>query len=135
MLQKAGWLKFIEKFGGFHKEITKYFARSFDGTKVEIGDIMFVVIESFIIEAIELPIHGERWFKNKEFHSESWKVILKNPGMDIFVFRKGIPISACKSKWKSMLLILQKFITYEGRFGCMFVYHIRLSMNFLENGV
>jgi len=32
MLQKDGWLKFIKKFDGFHKEITKSFARSFDGT-------------------------------------------------------------------------------------------------------
>ena len=43
MLQKAGWLKFIEKIDGFHKEIKKSFARSFDGTKVEIGDIKFAV--------------------------------------------------------------------------------------------
>ena len=33
-----------------------------------------------------------------------------------------------------MLLILQKFITCEGRFGCMYVYHIRLLMKFLDNG-
>lgn len=33
-----------------------------------------------------------------------------------------------------MLLILQKCITCEGRFGCMYVYHICLLMNFLENG-
>ena len=26
MLQKFGWLKFIKKFDGFHKEITKSFA-------------------------------------------------------------------------------------------------------------
>lgn len=134
MLQKAGWLNFIEKFDGFHKEIIKSFARWFDGTKVEIGDIKFAVIESYIAEATELPRHGERWFKNKEFHSESWKVILKNLGLDISVFRKGIPISTLKSKWRSMLLILQKFITYEGRFGYMYFYHIHLLMNFLENG-
>ena len=35
MLQKSRWLKFIEKFDGFHKEITKSFAQSFDGTEVE----------------------------------------------------------------------------------------------------
>jgi len=134
MLQKVGWLNFIEKFDGFHKEITKSFAKSFDGIEVEIGDIKFVVTESFIIEAIELPRHGERWFKTKEFHSESWKVILRNLGMDVFVFRKGIHISTLKSKWRSMLLILQKFITCEGRFGCMYLYHIHLLMNFLENG-
>ena len=34
MLQKAKWLKFIEKFDGFHKEITKSFARYFDGMEV-----------------------------------------------------------------------------------------------------
>lgn len=54
--------------------------------------------------------------------------------MDVSIFRKEIPISALKSKWRSMLLILQKFITREGRFGCMYVYHIRLLMDFLENG-
>lgn len=79
MLQKDRWLKFIEKFDGFHKEITKSFARSFYGTKVEIRDIKFAVTNSFITEATEIPRHGEIWFKNKEFHSESWKVILRNP--------------------------------------------------------
>ena len=51
MLQKAGWLCFIEKFNGYHKEITKFFARSFNGMDVEIGDIKFVVTKSFIAEA------------------------------------------------------------------------------------
>ena len=54
--------------------------------------------------------------------------------MDVSVFRKGIPISTLKNKWRNMLLILKKFITCEGRFGCMYVYHINLLMNFLENG-
>ena len=134
MLNKDGWLSFIEKFDGHHKEMTKSFARSFDGMDVEIGDIKFIVAESFISEATELPRVGERWFKNKEFHYESWKVILQNPGMDTSVFRRGILISVLKGKWSSMLLILQKFITCEGRFGPMYVYHIRLLMNFLENG-
>ena len=67
---------------------------------------MFAVTESFMAEATELPRHGEIWFKNNEFHSESWKLILKNPGMDVSVFRKGIPSSALKSKWRNMLLNL-----------------------------
>ncbi len=120
MLQNAGWLNFIEIFDGYHKKITKSFARSFDGIEVEIGDIKFAVTESYIVEAIELPRIGERWFKNKEFHSESWKVILKNPGMDVLVFRKGIPISTLKCKRRNILLLLHKFITCEGRFlACM----------------
>ena len=34
-----------------------------------------------------------------------------------------------------MLLILQKFITCEGRFGTLYVYHIRLMMNFLDEEI
>lgn len=93
MLQKTGWINFIEKFNGYHKEITKYFARSFDGIEVEIGDIKFAVTKFYIAKATELPRLGEGWFKSKEFHSESWKVILRNLGMDVTMFRKGIPIS------------------------------------------
>jgi hypothetical protein len=80
LLQQAGWLNFIEKIDGFHKEITKSFARSFDGAEVEIGDIKFTITKSFLAEAIELPRKGEWWFKNKEFHNESWKEILENLG-------------------------------------------------------
>lgn len=90
---------------------------------------------SFIVEATKLPRQGERWFKNKEFHNETWKQMLKKLGMDILVFRKGIPSTTLKNKWRNVLLILQKFITCEGRFGTMYVYHIRLMMNFLEDEI
>ena len=51
MLQQAGWLQFFEKFSGFHKEVTKTFARSLNGAEVEIADIKFTVTEAFIAEA------------------------------------------------------------------------------------
>ena len=35
LLQQAGRLNFIEKFDGFHKEITKSFVKSFDGAEEE----------------------------------------------------------------------------------------------------
>ena len=82
----------------------------------------------------KLPIIGERYFKNKEMHSEGWKFFLKNLGMDTSIYKKGIPSSTLKNKWTNMLLILQNFITCEGIFGCMFVYHARLLMKFLEDG-
>ena len=49
------------------------------------------------------------------------------------IFKRGIHISALKDKWSSLLLIIQKFITCEGRYGSMYMYHIRLLMNFSEN--
>ena len=98
MLQQIGWLQFLEKFNGCHNEVTKTFARSFQGTEVEIGDVKFTVSEVFIAEATGLSRNGERWFKNREFHNDSWKQILKSPNMDVSVFKKGIPSTALKSK-------------------------------------
>ena len=51
ILQQAGWLQFLEKFSGFHKEVTKTFARSFNGAEVEVGDIKCIITEAFIAEA------------------------------------------------------------------------------------
>lgn len=61
-----------------------------------------------------------------------WKILLKNLGMGTSIFNKGIPSTSLKSKWRNLLLVIQKFISCEGRFHCMFFYHIRLMMHFLE---
>lgn len=46
LLKKAKWLRFIQKFKGHNKEVTKAFARSFDGQMVEIGDLKLTVNNS-----------------------------------------------------------------------------------------
>jgi len=109
------------------------FARSFDGSEAEIGDLKFSVNEASIAAATELLQEGERWFKNKSISDEAWRTILRNQGMDITVFKRGIPVHAIKDEWATLLLIVQKFITCEGYFGSMYMYHTRLLMNFLEN--
>ena len=63
MLQQIGWLQFLENFNGFHKEVTKTFARSFQGTEVEIGDVKFTVNEVFIAEATGLSRTGKDGLK------------------------------------------------------------------------
>ena len=80
-------MQFIKKFKGHHKEVTKTFARYFNGAEVEIGDIKFPVTEPSIAATTELPQEGERWFMNKDFDEKVWRVILRNPGMDISIFK------------------------------------------------
>jgi len=133
ILRKVQWLQFIQKFRGYNKEVTKTFARYFNGVEVEVGDLKFSVIEASIDAATELPQQGERWFKNKSLDERAWRVILCNPGMNITIFKCGIPVSNLEEKWARRLLIIQKFITCEGRLGSMYMYHSRLLMNFLEN--
>jgi len=133
LLQKKKCLQFIEKINGFHRDVKKTFARSFDGNEAEIGDIKITITESMITEATKLPRNGEKWFKNRGINGEDRKVFLKNPNMDTTIFRKGISSTALKSKWRNVLLILQNFVTCEGQFLYMYFYHIRMMMHFLED--
>jgi len=55
LLKKARWLRFIQKFKGYNKEVTKAFARYFDGQTVEIGDLKLTVTETTVAAATGLP--------------------------------------------------------------------------------
>jgi len=46
-------------------------------------------------------------------------------------FPKGTSITLLKPRWHVLLLIFKQFITCEGRYGLVFLYHIRLLMIFL----
>ena len=96
MLKKAKWLRFIQKFKGHNKEVTKAFARSFDSQMVEIGDLKLTVTEATVAAATDLPQEGERWFKNKSMDEQAWRIMLRNRGMDVTVFTKGILVHALK---------------------------------------
>lgn len=55
LLKKARWLRFIQKFKGHNKEVTKAFSRSFYGQTMEIGDLKLTVTEATIAAATGLP--------------------------------------------------------------------------------
>lgn len=131
-LKKSRWLHFIQKFKGHNKEVTKAFARSFDGQMVENGNFKLTVTETIVAAATGLPQEGERCFKNKIVDEQIWRIMLRNLGMDTTVFTRGIFVHALKEEWASLLLVIQKCITCEGCFGSMYMYHARLMMNFLE---
>jgi hypothetical protein len=42
-----------------------------------------------------------------------------------------MPISTLKPRWHDLLVILKQFVTCEGRYGLVFLYHLRLLMNFM----
>lgn len=65
ILRKARWLQFIQKFRGYNKEVTKIFARSFNGVELKVGDLKFSVTEASIAAATELPLEGDGGSKTK----------------------------------------------------------------------
>ena len=132
LLQQERWTEFVEKFDGHEKEVKKSFARAYDGIEAEIGDMKLVLTNSFVEKATRFPRIRESWFKNRKIEEKECKFFLQNPGMDIYVLKKGIPITTLNNKWRNLIFIIKNFLTCECSFGNMFFYHARLMMNFLE---
>ena len=113
-------------------EVTKDFAQDFDGVEEEIGDIKLILTKSIVAETTILPKNGESWFKNRKNKENDFIHFLREPSMDIAIFKKRIPVTALKGKWRNLLLVIQKFVTYDGSFGTMIFYHARLLMHFIN---
>jgi hypothetical protein len=43
-----------------------------------------------------------------------------------------MPIIALKYRWHDLLAIIKQFVTCEGRYGLVFLYHLRLLMSFID---
>jgi hypothetical protein len=128
-LSQVGWLVFIQSFKGFNLEVAREFSKTFDGTRVKVGDVQFQVNEEFISQATGLPQSGDKWFKNMKVKNIPWRSLLAYKKSQYHI--KGIPLELFHTRWHGLLLIIKQFITCEGRYGLIFYFHIRLLMVFL----
>jgi hypothetical protein len=124
----GGWLEFLTTFQVHDEQVSMEFSLNFDGYEVEIGKLLMLVTEQTIVEACKLVVGGERWWKKKnvvtEFVNQFFLPDKKNPN-----WRKGVPHSWIRLEWHTDLIFIQRYITYEGRFSLIYIYHIRLSMH------
>jgi hypothetical protein len=121
-LQAHGWDIFIQKFEGYNLAVAQAFAQMFDGFRAKVGDVQLEVTEDSIARATRLPQEGEKWFKNAKLEDVPWSLFMVSRKSTCFP--KGIPITLLKPRWHDLILILKQFITCEGRYGLVFLYHI-----------
>jgi hypothetical protein len=124
-----GWDIFIKWFEGYNLVVAQDFTQYFDGFKAKIGDLQLEVTEDSIAQATGLSQEGERWFKNAKIERVPWNFLMVSKKSSCFP--KGTLITLFKPQWHDLLLILKQFITCEGRYGLVFLYHVRLLMIFL----
>jgi hypothetical protein len=82
-----------------------------------------------VSKATRLPSKGKRWFKNTRIEEVLWSLFMTSRKTTCCI--KGIPIALLKPRWHSLLLILKKYVTCEGQYGLVFLYHIHFLMNFI----
>jgi hypothetical protein len=128
-LEDSGWLTFVQRFEGFNLFVAQQFTLTFDGCRAKVGKIQLEISEEFISSATELAAMGQCWFKNSKVEEVSRPLL--------FVSRKvtscdrGMPISMLKPRWHDLLIMVKLFVTCEGRYGLVFLYHLRLLINFI----
>jgi hypothetical protein len=102
---------------------------TFDGYKAKVGDIQLEINEEFISSATGLAATVQRWFKNSKVEEVPWPLLFVS--RNFTSFDRGMPISMLKPRWHDLLMVVKQFVTCEGQYELVFLYHLRLLMNFM----
>jgi hypothetical protein len=128
-LEEFGWISFIRKFDGFNMVVSRQFALSFDGGRAKVGDLQLEITEQSISLATGLPVNGEKWSKNYRVKDVPWTLLFRSRTVNSC--NRGLPAKMLKPRWYDLLMILKQFITCEGRYGFVFLFHLCLLMVFM----
>ena len=105
------------------------FALNFNVKKEIIGWDEFEVDEALIAEVTELPRTGENWFKTTVTKDIEFRSYLK-PEHKCLIWKKDIPISFLEEKWQHLLKVILVYITCEGKYSRVMIYHFKLMNHF-----
>ena len=81
-VKKIGWYNIFQRIAEHHIEVTKALCHSFDGYRVQVGGLNFIVTEESISHAIDVLPEGDRWYKRKTINEDYSQYLLpahKNP--------------------------------------------------------
>jgi hypothetical protein len=93
-----------------------------------IANLVMQVTKESIAAACNLPHDGEKWFKNKLITGGDVNQFLKPEHKDPN-WAKGIPRDWIVDEWMEALLMLKRFITCEGRYSTVFLFHLRFLLH------
>ena len=78
-----------------------------------------------------LPMDGEKWFKRISLKPSNFNHLLVSDHRDPDQ-RKGIPRIWVKQEFWDLIYLIQKYISCEGRFALVFLYHLRLFAHLVK---
>jgi hypothetical protein len=111
-------------------ELAKQFSLNFDGVKTKVGSLEIQVTEQKIATIIEMPLHGERWFKGMPLDSSYCNAYFKSKFQKENL-SKGVPQIYMLEHHDQLLRVIQRYFTCEGQFNKVYMYqYIRVLMHF-----
>jgi hypothetical protein len=128
-LEEFGWLLFIRKFDGFNISVARQFALSFDGCRAKVGYLQLEITKQSLSLATSLPVKGQKWSKSYKVNDVPWTLLFRSQTVNSC--NRGLPAKMLKPRWYDLLMIVKQFVTCEGRYGFVFLFHLRLLMVFM----
>jgi len=101
------------------------FDKTFNGRTTKIGDINITLIEELLAIITGLEWKRVNWFKSQQLKGKGWKTFL-NKLQGTLYWTKAVSRTWLDDPWKDMTFFIHKYLTCEGRYNIVFLYHIRL---------
>ena len=76
LFKEKGWYDYCENLTGYHVDVTRAFARSFDGQKAKFKSLTLQVTKDLIVEATGLSTEGDKWFKRLSLKASDYNHLL-----------------------------------------------------------
>ena len=128
-LEDHGWLAFIRKFDDYNFTVAQQFVLSFDGFRAKVGDVQLEITEQFLSSATSLPVTGQKWSKSCKVDDVPWTLLFQSRTVNSC--DRGLPAKMLKPRWYDLLMIIKQFVTCEGRYEFIFLFHLCLLMVFM----
>jgi hypothetical protein len=126
----AGCMSYVERLqNGCHQITAEAFAKSYDGNRASVGSVEMIVDEAAIATTTSLPRSGQSWFKTTTTKNLNFRVYLKAEFRDI-TWKKSMPVSHLEDEWQDLFKGIQLYITSEGRYDKLMLYHFKLLDHF-----
>ena len=124
-----GFCEMVEKVK-FHHELARLFVTNLDNNVVNLVGVTFNLSPTIISEAIGIPNVGKKWNKRQNIDRDYYEPYIKAKYHS--KISRVFPFKFLEDKSASLMKVIIKYFTCEGRFSKLYAYHIRLLMHFTK---
>jgi hypothetical protein len=115
--KRMGRWRFCQNLEGHHLEVSRDFLQNYKKGKTQVGPFEIQLKTYLIVEVTYIPRTRELWFKEKKLEKEDRcqdMLKLEHRGSNLV---KGVPSNWMLEEHDKLLLIIQIFLTCEGRYS------------------
>lgn len=128
--QHQSYYEFCQKVASvqFHHELARLFVLHLHGDQVVLAGVTFTLTPKFVSLGTGILNIGEPWHKKQKIDGQHYEQYIKTGFLR--QIKRVFPFRYLKDEYSPLMKLIMKYFSCEGRFSCLYAYHIRLLMHF-----